>query len=57
MSVLKELSSVQSLMCLGRVFRREVAATRKALSPKGSVLGSVRWSGGCGTGYGGGADR
>ena len=38
MSVLKVLSSVQSLMCLGRVFQREGAATEKALSPQVQCL-------------------
>ena len=38
MSVLKVLSSVQSLMCLGRVFQREGPATEKALSPQVQCL-------------------
>ena len=38
MSVLKVLSSVQSLMCLGRVFQREGAAAEKALLPRVQCL-------------------
>ena len=37
MSVLKVLTSVQSLMCLRREFQREGAATEKALSPQVGV--------------------
>ena len=45
MSVLEVLSSVRSLMCLGRVIQREGAATEKALSPQVRCLvlgGGVR---------------
>ena len=45
MSVLIVMSSAQSLVCLGRLFQREGAATEKALSPqvRCSVLcGGVR---------------
>ena len=45
MSVLKVLSSVHSLMCLGRMFQRKGAAAEKALSPQVQCLvlcGGVR---------------
>ena len=45
MSALKVLRSVQSLMCLGREFQREGAATGKALLPQVQCLvqcGGVR---------------